>query len=120
MAVDDDGAGGGNRATVALAVEKIDGLKELTRAEFGEVKDRLTKLEGLPERVTRLEAYEASLHSIPDRVGGLERVTADHEHRVLDLERSRNAECASWVIHWPTLLPALIGLAVAVVALFTS
>lgn len=58
------------RATVALAVEKIDGLKELTRAEFGDVKERLGKLEGLPERVAGLEARmtntEADVKTIND------------------------------------------------------
>jgi hypothetical protein len=49
------GDDGGNRATIALAVAKIDGLHQLTRSEFKEVKERIGKLEGLPERVARLE-----------------------------------------------------------------
>ena len=45
---------GGDRATVAIVVAKLDGLRDLTRAEFGEVNRRLDRVEGLPERVVKL------------------------------------------------------------------
>jgi hypothetical protein len=112
--------GGSDRATVALAVAKIDGLHALTRAEFGDVKDRLTKLEGLPERVVRLEATIGIYQALPGAVGGLERLGADHEHRLIAVERVQNAERASWSIHWPTLIPALLALGVALLALFLN
>lgn len=118
MSDEPEGNGGGNRATVAVAVEKIDGLREFTRAEFGEVKDRIGKLEGLPERVVRLETTQAIYARLPDALGGVERVAADHEHRIIDLERAKDRDSASWLIHWPTLIPALIALIVAIAAIY--
>jgi hypothetical protein len=53
----------GDRATVAIVVAKLDGLRELTRAEFSEVKTRLDRVEGLPERVVRLEEQVRKLES---------------------------------------------------------
>jgi len=54
---------GGDRATVAIVVAKLDGLRELTRAEFGEVKRRLDRVENLPERVVKLEGQVGKLES---------------------------------------------------------
>lgn len=88
----------GNRATVALAVEKIDGLRELTRAEFADVKERIGKLEGLPERVTRLEAQREA-----------------DAGRIQDLEDADRARA----IHWPTLLVSLAAIAASTYAALT-
>lgn len=107
-----------DRATVALAVEKIISLTNITEKEFTDVNRRLDKLEGLPDRVTRLETQQAivdQLH-VSDRVGGLEKVTADHEHRLLGAERERNEIRASRAVHWPTLILGLLALVVAIAA----
>jgi tetrahydromethanopterin S-methyltransferase subunit G len=43
------------RATVALVLERLESQKQLMRAEFGAVNSRLDRIDGLPERVVRLE-----------------------------------------------------------------
>lgn len=80
------------RPTVALAVEKISSLSKVTEMGFEAVNARLDKLEGLPDRMTRVE------------------------ERVIVLERDRESRR----IHWPTLLLGLAGFAVAAAALVTN
>lgn len=106
MAAEDEG--GEPRPTVAL-------LYQLSRAEFGEIRSRLDKLEGLPERVARTETMIGIYARLPDAVGGVERVAADHEHRILALERNREEDVASWRPHWPTLIAAGLALVAAIV-----
>ncbi len=43
------------RPTVGLVLEKLESTRQLMRAEFGAVNQRLDRMEGLPERVVRLE-----------------------------------------------------------------
>lgn len=38
-----------------LVLEKLESTRELMRAEFGDVNKRLDRIDGLPERVVRLE-----------------------------------------------------------------
>lgn len=49
------------RATVALVSEKIDGLRELTKAGFSDTQRQLNDLNPLPERVVKLEAEKEAL-----------------------------------------------------------
>jgi hypothetical protein len=45
----------GNRATVAIVDAKVDGLKDLIRAEFKDVGRRLEEMAGLEPRIRKLE-----------------------------------------------------------------
>ena len=56
-----DQMGENPRATVALVLERLDSTRELMRAEFGDVKNRLDRIEDLPERVVRLEEQAKKL-----------------------------------------------------------
>jgi len=51
-------SGSKDRATVALAVEKIDGLKALTAAGFSEVHRRLDAVEGVPVQVAAIQEHD--------------------------------------------------------------
>ena len=62
-----------NRATLALVAEKVDGLKELTRAEFGNIKDELRTLSDVPVKVAELAKRAES-----------------NERRISALERARD------------------------------
>lgn len=53
--------GGGNRATVALVYHAVAEVKELTRAGFADVQRQLDALQGIPERVARLEERASDL-----------------------------------------------------------
>jgi len=44
-----------NRATVALVSEKVDGLRELTRAGFADLQRQMNSVSDMPVRVARLE-----------------------------------------------------------------
>jgi len=82
--------GSKDRATVALAVEKIDGLKALTAAGFSEVHRRLDAVEGLPVEVADLKA------------------------RVKTLE-----DDGAWRrVHLPSFILSALAIAVAALALF--
>lgn len=97
-------SGSKDRATVALAVAKIDALKELTAFGFEEVHRRLDAVEGLPERVTRLEERPSAS---PERMTRI-------EERVSVLEKAREQVR----VHWPSLIPALLAVGIAAAALF--
>jgi hypothetical protein len=55
LSTHDEPDNGNGRATVALVDAKVDGLKDLIRAEFKDVGRRLDELAGLEPRVRQLE-----------------------------------------------------------------
>lgn len=63
-----------NRVTVALVSQQVTGLADLTKAGFGDVQRQLDKLDGLPHRVTKLEAQGKALE---DRVDAIEQDEKD-------------------------------------------
>lgn len=48
-------AGTGDRATVALVYREVAHLREVSEIHLGSINEKLDKLDGLPDRVTRLE-----------------------------------------------------------------
>lgn len=59
--VDDAPADTPNRATIALVSEKVDGLKELTRAGFADLQRQVEKVADLPVVVAELRRDHESL-----------------------------------------------------------
>lgn len=55
MSTHDEAPENGNRATVALVDAKVDGIRDLIRAEFKDVGRRLDDLAGLEPRIRALE-----------------------------------------------------------------
>lgn len=96
-----------NRATVALVDAKLDGLRELTRAEFRGLQDKLEPLAGLPVTVT---AMRGELNNL--------------KRRVTDIEEARQAEedgAKAWRrIHLPTLLLTAVLAIAAIVTIVTQ
>lgn len=99
----------GNRATVAVVEAKVDGLKDLIRAEFKDVGRRLDELAGLEPRVRQLEqdavrrvgpivdeirALEKTVESINEKVDQLaaKSVTSEQVRVALNFEREQRAE----------------------------
>lgn len=100
---------GGNRATVAGVDAKVDGLKDLIRAEFKDVGRRLDELARLEPRVRELEqnavrrvgpiidemrAFEKTVGDLTTRVDdlALKSVTAEQVRVALKFERDQQAE----------------------------
>lgn len=73
----------GNRATVALVDAKVDGLKDLIRAEFKDQARRLDELAGLEPRVRHLEQDAVRrVGPIIDELRGLEKAVEEIGTRV--------------------------------------
>jgi hypothetical protein len=49
------------RITLALVAERIEGLKQLSRAEFGHIREQMGVVVGLPVVVTKLEGEVEAL-----------------------------------------------------------
>jgi hypothetical protein len=75
----------GNRATVAIVDAKVDGLKDLIRAEFKDVGRRLEEMAGLEPRIRKLEQDAVR------RVGPIIDEMREFEKRVDDLNEQVNA-----------------------------
>lgn len=88
-----------NRATVAGLDAKLDGLKELVRAETGQIQRQLDAVAGLPVRVATLEANLAALDNRETESD------ADIDRRVTELEQ-RNSRMSNQ--RW-ALIVAVVG-----------
>lgn len=87
--------GSKDRATVALAVEKIDGLKALTELGFSEVHRRLDAVEGLPVQVAAIQEHGKAQDA---RLDALEQAAVRRQ------------------VHGPTLALGVLALAVSIAA----
>lgn len=107
----EDGTGengnGPTRATVALVDAKVDGLKELIRAEFGDVRRQLS---GLGPLTAKVEGQGDRLLMLEGRVAGIER---SNEAELSNNERRKNY----LTIHLPSLLIGLLGVLAAVLTI---
>ena len=90
----------GNRATVALVAEMVKGLRELTRSEFENVKQRIEPLAGLPVAFEKLAAKQESL-----------------EHRVTELEERDTRADERRRVHLPSLIVAVMFVVIALAGL---
>jgi hypothetical protein len=82
-------SGSKDRATVALVDAKVDGLKELMRAEFGFIRERI-----------------APLGSLVGDVSGLKKDVEDHEGRIERLESGTKGDREYRRVHLPSLIIA--------------
>lgn len=78
---DDEGRSG--RATVALVDAKVDGLKDLLRAEFASVRDNIKPLAGV---VLEVASLRKDVDDLDNRVDGLEKgKQGDRDYRRIHL-----------------------------------
>lgn len=92
-----------NRATVAGLDAKLDGLKDLVRAETGQIQRQLDAVAGLPVRVATLEANLAALDNRETESD------TDIDRRVTELEQrneQRNSRMSNQ--RW-ALIVAVVG-----------
>lgn len=101
---DPDNGNGNSRATVALVDAKVDGLKELIRAEFGDVRRQLS---GLGPLTAKVEGQGDRLLMLEGRVASLERT---NENELSNNERRKNY----LTVHLPSLLIGLLGVLAAI------
>lgn len=99
----DNPADAPNRATVALVSEQLKGLSELTKAGFVDVQRQLGRVDGLPERVTALEAKREAL-----------------EQRVSDLEAGRHGDKRFVRENLPIIVLTVLVAAAAIGTLITQ
>lgn len=106
MSTHDEPAEQNGRATVALVDAKVDGLKELIRAEFADVRRQLS---GLGPLTAKVEGQGDRLLMVEGRVATLER---QNETQLSNNERRKNY----LTVHLPSLLIGLLGVLGAVLA----
>lgn len=108
---------GPSDATVQLVYEAINAARDLNKAHFRNVETQLARLESLPgQMATLLERVDNDRA----RIAALEAGTADLgtlATRVGALESSEHAENEYRRLHLPTLVLALVGLAISVAGL---
>lgn len=98
---------GPTRATVALVDAKVDGLKDLIRAEFSDVRRQLS---GLGPLAAKVEGQGDRLLMLEGRVATLERI---NESEQAGDQRRKNY----LTVHLPSLVVGLAGVLAAVLAL---
>lgn len=98
---DDSATGGRDRATVALVDAKVDGLKELMRAEFANIKEQVAAIGSVVSDVIKLGVQ-----------------SHDHESRIKALEASKRADHDFKRFNRPTLIIASVtGIAAILTAI---
>lgn len=103
-----------NRATLALVDAKVDGLKDLVRAEFASVRASIAMLVTLPQDVS---ALRAEIDALDKRETAADE---DMDRRVSDLE---DGNTRKWSTTWAVvaaIVAAIICAAPGIIALFAN